>query len=412
MTEIHAGATGDAQTPPPDFPMPRDARCPLAPPPKLLTLMDSSPLVRVRVWDGSHPWLVTRHADQRALLGDPRVSSDASLPGFPHQSPGVREAVSRRRTFLNMDGPDHVRARRMIAGAFTTKRVETLRPAIQKVVDDVLDQMLLRPQPVDLVSELALPVSSLVICRLLGVPYGDHRFFERNSGIRASRTASAAEVRDANASLIDYLERQLDAKSTDPTEDLLSTLAIHVGNGAMELHLAAETALLLLASGHETTAAMISLGVLAMLDHPDQLALLGTTPDPALVASTVEELLRYLSVTQVGRRRVATADIAVAGQTIPVGDGIILPTSTANWDPELFPNPAQLNIQANPGPHLAFGFGPHQCVGQTLARVELQVVYETLFRRLPNLSLATSLDRLRFTDDSFVYSPRSLPVAW
>jgi cytochrome P450 len=170
---------------------------------------------------------------------------------------------------------------------------------------------------------------------------------------------------------------------------------------------------LLLVAGHETTANMIALGTLALLEHPDQLARLRETDDPKLVASAVEELLRYLNITHGGRRRVALADIEISGQVIRAGDGLIMPTDIGNRDPEAFPDdPDRLQIDRDARRHVAFGFGVHQCLGQPLARMELQVVYGTLYRRIPTLRLAADLDEIPFKHDGFVYGVYELPVTW
>jgi cytochrome P450 len=169
---------------------------------------------------------------------------------------------------------------------------------------------------------------------------------------------------------------------------------------------------LMLLAGHETTANMIALGTLALLEHPDQLDLLRSTDDPALVASAVEELLRYLNITHNGRRRVATEDIEIAGEVIRAGEGIIMPNDIGNRDPSVFPDPDRLDLRRNPRRHVAFGFGVHQCLGQPLARMELQVVYGTLYRRIPTLRLAAPLEAVPFKHDGSVYGVYELPVTW
>ena len=169
---------------------------------------------------------------------------------------------------------------------------------------------------------------------------------------------------------------------------------------------------LMLIAGHETTANMIALGTLALLQNPDQLALLRNGGDPKLVAGAVEELLRYLNITHNGRRRVALADIEIAGEVIRAGEGLIMANDIANRDPAVFPDPDRLDIQRDARRHVAFGFGVHQCLGQPLARMELQVVYSTLYRRIPTLRLATSVDQIPFKHDGAVYGVYELPVTF
>src|SRR5258705_8482645 len=291
----------------PEYPMPRSAGCPFDPPPALRALQAQAPITKVRLWDGSTPWLVTRYADQRALLADPRISSDSRLPGFPHPSAGSRARFREQEpTFLNMDDPEHARLRRMATAPFTIKRVEALRPAIQRIVDDLIDQMLAGPTRVDLVQAFALPIPSLVICHLLAVPYTDHNLFQRTSKLLINWNTPPEVAQQAQDTLHDYLDRLITDKLTHPTDDLLSRLAVEqVSTGALTQRELAVMARLLLSAGHETTANMIALGTLALLQHPDQLAALRATTEPALISSTVEELLRYLTIVHTGRRRAA-----------------------------------------------------------------------------------------------------------
>jgi cytochrome P450 len=379
------------------------------------------PLVRVRLWDGSTPWLVTGHDAHRAVLSDPRVSVDPFQPGAPKLSPGEAAATehllkqNKRSTgtsFIMLDDPEHARLRRMATSAFTIKRVEAIRRPTQRIVDDVLDRLLDGPRPTDLVEAFALPVPSLVISELLGVPYDDHDFFQSNSKALINRDTPAEERRAAQQRLADYLDGLLGEKLAHPREDLLSGLAGRVKAGELSREEATEMGVLMLFAGHETTANMITLGTLALLRHPDQLALLRDSEDPRLIAGAVDELLRYLTITHGGLRRVALEDIEIAGQVIRAGEGIIPLNETANRDPSVFPDPDRLDLTRDARRHVTFGFGVHQCLGQPLARMELQVVYPTLLRRIPTLALATELDRIPFKHDGFVYGAYELPVTW
>jgi cytochrome P450 len=397
----------------PEFPMARAAGCPFDPPPALRSIQAQTAITKVRLWDGSTPWLVTRYAEQRALLTDPRISADTTHPGYPHASPAQRARRAQARTFISMDNPEHGRLRRMVTAAFTVKRVEALRPAVQRIVDDLIDQMLARPRPVDLVQMFALPVPSLVICELLGVPYGDHEFFQQTSKILISRASTPQAAQNAQQQLICYLEDLTSEKLARPGEDLLSRLAVQrVATGALSRHDVAVMGQLLLVAGHETTANMIALGTLALLEHPDQLAELRDSTDPALVAGAVEELLRYLHIVHSGRRRVALEDIDINGTTVRAGDGVILANDVANRDEDVFPEADRLNIHRDARRHVAFGFGVHQCLGQSLARLELQVVFSTLYHRIPTLRLAVDLDQVPFKHDALVYGVYELPVSW
>jgi cytochrome P450 len=289
--------------------MARASGCPFDPPPGLRTL---APVSRVRLWDGSTPWLVTRHAGVRAILADSRVSADTRRAGYPHSSAGARARRTQAPSFIGMDDPDHARLRRMVTGTFAIRRVDALRPSIQRIVDEHIDALLAGPRPVDLVQAFALPVPSLVICQLLGVPYAEHDFFQRRARVLVSRDEPVERVLAAHGELTEYLDRVIADKLAEPAEDLLSKLATeHVAAGELSRREAALMAVLLLIAGHETTANMIALGTLALLEHPEQLAALRDTEDPALIAGAVEELLRYLSIvhTGYGTPRVALQDI-------------------------------------------------------------------------------------------------------
>jgi cytochrome P450 len=333
MTSGYAGATDGAAGHIPDFPMVRASGCPFDPPPALRALQAQAPISKVRLWDGSTPWLVTRYSDQRALLADRRVSRDTALPCFPHASAGLRAQGAEARTFVCMDDPEHARLRRIVTARFAIKRVEAVRPAIQRVVETLIDEMLAGPKPVDLVHAFALPVPSWVICQLLGVPYADHDFFHRSAGTMLSRDASVDEQLAAQRELIDYLAGLAAGKLAKPADDLLSWLVLEqVKTGAISIHDVAAMGTLLLVAGHDTTTNMIALGTLALLRHPDQLAALRRTDDPALIADAVEELLRYLTIVHIGLRRVALADVEIGGQVIHAGEGVIFPTNVANRD--------------------------------------------------------------------------------
>ncbi|MER6492860.1 cytochrome P450 [Streptomyces griseorubiginosus] len=410
MADTLAGLVPEAPDSPPEFPMPREARCPFDPPPALKDLQAQTPLTKVRLWDGSEPWLVTRYADQRAILGDLRVSADPDSPGYPTKA--SPEGGEGKLSFIMMDDPEHARLRRMVTAPFAVKKVEALRPAVQRIVDDLIDGMLSRPGPVDLVEEFALPIPSLVICELLGVPYDDHAMFQENTKTMVRTTATPEQRGVATREMAGYLAGQIAQRLAEPKDDLLSSIAGRVTAGEIDHQQATEMALLLLIAGHETTANMIALGTLALLQNPDQLALLRESDDPKFVAGAVEELLRYLHITHLGRRRAVTEDIEVAGQVVMAGDGVIMANEIANRDPEVFPDPDRLDLTRDARRHVAFGFGVHQCLGQPLARMELQVVYGTLYRRIPTLKLACALEDVKFKNDAFIYGVHELPVFW
>ena len=398
----------------PEYPMERSGRCPFAPPPEVMELAAAAPLSRVRIWDGSRPWLITGYGEARALFADSRVSVDDRKPGFPHWNEHMLATVDKRpRSVFTADAEEHTFYRRMLSKPFTFKRVEALRPAIQKITDGAIDKILAGPKPAELVTALALPVPTEVICEMLGVPYEDHGFFQEHANVGLARYAKPEDSMKGAMSLARYLSNLVETKMENPAEDAVSDIAERVTAGEISVKEAAQLASGLLIAGHETTANMIGIGVLALLENPDQLAFLRDTDDPKAVANAVEELLRYLSIIQNGQRRVATEDIEIGGQTIKAGEGIIIDLSPANWDAAAFPDPERLDLRRpDADKNLAFGYGRHQCVGQQLARAELQIVFATLLRRIPTLALAAPLEEIPFKNDKLAYGVYELPVTW
>ncbi|MGW1785645.1 cytochrome P450 [Streptomyces sp. NPDC002143] len=395
------------------YPMARATGCPFDPPPALTTPESQERMRKVRLWDGSSVWLVTKYSHVRMLFADKRVSHDTAHPSYPHESAGFKERAQQGKSFVNMDSPEHQRLRRMVTAPFASRRVESLRPQIQEMVDGLIDAMLAGPSPTDLVESFALPVPSLMICLLLGVPVEQQKFFQDTARIIISTDSPPDVVNSAQGALLDYLEGLTVEKMTRPGNDLLSDVAVkHVATGSITAREAAITARLLLVGGHETTANMIALGTLALLQNPEQLAVLRDTDDPVLISSAVEEMLRYLTIAHIAPRRFAMEDIEVDGVMIHAGDGLALSLDAANRSPEEFPDPQSLDLLRDARKHVAFGFGPHQCLGQPLARVELQVVYGTLYRRIPTLRLAIDPDLIDFKDEGIIYGVRSLPVTW
>ncbi len=396
------------------YPMPRAQGCPFDPPAELGRRRAEEPISRVHIWDGSTPWLVTGYEHQRAVLADQRFSANPDHPGYPYTTASVKARRQGNPTFITMDNPEHDRYRRMFTRDFMIKRVEALRPHIQSIVDGLIDDMVAQGPTADLVQALALPVPSLVICELLGVPYADHEFFQQRTRLMVARDADPAASVAATGELAEYLTELIRRKDADPTDDLLSRLVLdQVRPGNISVKQAANAALLLLVAGHETTANMIALGTLALLRNPEQLALVRDTEDSKVIANAVEEMLRYLTIVHNGRRRVALEDVEVGGQLIRAGEGVILTNDSGNRDPGAFAgDPDQLDVLRDARHHVAFGYGIHQCLGQPLARVELQVVYGTLYRRLPKLALAVPFEDVRFKDDMIVYGVHALPVTW
>ncbi|MEU8926704.1 cytochrome P450 [Kitasatospora sp. NPDC048545] len=386
---------------------------PLAPPPALSVMRQSEPVCPVRLWDGSSAWLVTRHADVRSVLADSRVSADPRSAGYPFLSAGRAAAPDGRGSFNHLDPPEHDRFRRMLSGEFTVQRIAGLRPAVQRAVDTSIDAMIAGGTQADLIQALALPVPSSVICALLGVPYEDHAFFETRTAYRMDLNAAPSLVRAANREIMEYLDRLVAEKSRKPGDDLVSRLIQRHGLSAdLEHDDLVDIVRLLLVNGYETTANMIGLGVLAILRNPEQAAVLRRNPPPETVERTVEEVLRHQTIVHIAPTRAVLEELTIGGITMRPGDGVITALGSANRDETVFSDPDTLDVSREARGHLAFGHGIHHCLGHTLARLELQIVFGTLFRRLPSLRLGMPFEDVRFKEDMGLYGVHRLDVAW
>ncbi|MFI8993161.1 cytochrome P450 [Streptomyces sp. NPDC053542] len=389
--------------------------CPFDPPAELGRMRIEEPIKKISLPDGSWAWLVTRYADIRAILGDTRFSSDTTTPGYP-LSGMTGGANQENRGFIRMDPPEHTRLRRMVTREFMVKKVEALRPEIQRITDELCDAMqtakLNGADSVDLVEALALPVPSIVIGLLLGVPYEDHEIFQGLTGKLLSRTIPQEEADAARKELRAYLDGLVTAKAADPGDDILSRLIVEQQRtGEIDHDEVIGFAALLLVAGHETTANMIGLSALSMMGEPKTAQQL--REDPSLIRGAVEELLRFHSIIRNGPRRAATEDIEIGGQLIRAGEGVVVAVPSANRDPETFEDPDQLDVcRPNAQHHVAFGYGIHQCLGQALARVELQVVLGTLLRRFPTMRPAVPIEDIPFRTDMAIYGCHELPVTW
>jgi cytochrome P450 len=398
----------------PSFPMAR--ACPMHPPTEYAPLRSRCPISRVTMPDGQQAWLITKYEHARALLVDRRVSSDRTHPAYPLVSNVDRKLLQNqiyltRLSLIGMDPPTHTAQRQMVITEFSVRSVHAMRPQIKQIVDECVDDMLACGRPVDLVQKLSLAVASQVICELLGVPYADRAVFQERTKVLNRRASTLQQSMAAANELYTYLDALVTAKEAAPGDDLLGRLIVkNRKTDTLDHGAVVGMATLLLQAGHETTANMISLGTVALLEHPTQLAELRA--DPELVPQAVEELLRYFSISDAATARVAIEDIEIGGETIRAGEGIVVAGMAANWDDGVFAEPERLDIHRSARHHLAFGFGMHQCLGQNLARLELEIVFETVFRRIPDLRLAVPAAELPYKDDAFIYGLYEVPVTW
>jgi pentalenic acid synthase len=390
---------------------PSDRTCPYQLPEQYSRLRDAEGSLRkVTLYDGRPAWVVTKHETARALLADPRLSSDRTHADFPATSPRLRSFQDRRPAFISLDPPEHGAKRRMLISEFTVKRVKGMRPDIEQIVHGFIDDLLAAGPPADLVSRFALPVPSMVICQLLGVPYEDHEFFQ-DASRRLVQSTNAADASAARDDLAGYLDGLITTAQAEPGPGLLASLvADQLAHGEIDHEELVSTALLLLVAGHETTASMTSLSVITLLEHPDQHAALRA--DPGLIPGAVEELLRYLAIADIAGGRFAKADIEIDGQLIKAGDGVIVTNSIANRDGSVFDEPDTFDVHRSARHHIAFGYGVHQCLGQNLARLELQVILAALLDRIPTLRLAVPVQRLTPRPGTTIQGVNELPVTW
>ncbi|MFE0674064.1 cytochrome P450 [Streptomyces sp. NPDC058867] len=394
---------------PRDFPIQRG--CPFAAPAEYDTLRTHDPVARVTLPTKREAWVVTRYDDVRELLSDPRVSADIRRPNFPALGEGEQEAGAKFRPFIRTDAPEHTKYRRMLLPVFTVRRVREMRPAVQARVDEILDGVLADGGPVEFVSAYANAVSTSVICELLGIPRENLEFFRDVTRISGSRHSTADQVSEALGGLFRLLAGLVAERREEPREDLISKLVTdHLVTGNVTVEQLLSTLGITINAGRETTTSMIALSTLLLLEQPELMEEL--RGDPSLMPAAVDELLRVLSVADSIPLRVAAEDIDLSGRTIPADDGVIALLAGANHDPEQFADPGRVDFHRTDNHHVAFGYGVHQCVGQHLARLELEVALETLVRRVPTLRLAGGPDDVVVKHDSATFGLEALRVTW
>ncbi|MEV4434419.1 cytochrome P450 [Streptomyces sp. NPDC049585] len=383
-----------------DFPLRRPGEA--FPPPRYADYRSRDGLVVSYLPNGNKCWLVTRHEDVRAVLTDPRISSNPQHAGFPNisETMGVPKQEQIPGWFVGLDSPEHDRFRKALIPEFTVRRVRAMRPAIERTVDGLIDELLAAGNSADLVADFALPVPSLVISALLGVPAADRDFFESRTRTLVAIRSSTDQQRDtATKELLRYINRLVDIKSKWPGDDLVSRL---LATGSIAPHEMSGVLLLLLIAGHETTANNIALGVMTLLLNPQWIG------DDRVV----EETLRFHSVADLVSLRVAVQDVEIAGQLIRAGEGIVPLVAAANHDASAFECPHRFDPARSSRHHVAFGYGVHQCLGQNLVRVEMEIAYRRLFERIPTLELAVPTQELAFKHDVVLFGLHEMPVRW
>ncbi len=385
--------------------------------PQYARLRAESPSRRTRLPDGRVAWLVARYEDVALALKDPRFAKDR------RRVEGHRRAAWFERlleplvkslsvNMLDLDGADHTRLRNLVHKAFTPRLVDQLRDRIQRLADGLLDSAA-RGGQFNLVSDDALPIPATVIADLLGVPATDRDRFHRWSSRLVSVTSGPDFVLALPAALLfmRYLRRLFAVRRAEPREDLISALLqAHEAGDHLSSDELMSMMFLLLVAGHETTVNLIASGTLALLERPDELARLRREPDLLASGAAVEELLRFTSPVQIATERYAVEDVQLSGTTIPRGSMVLALLASANHDDAQFAEPERLDLRRAPNPHLAFGQGAHYCLGAPLARLEAQIAFSTLLRRLPEFRLSISPTEVRWRRGLFLRGPRALPV--
>ncbi|MCK1794587.1 cytochrome P450 [Streptomyces sp. XM4193] len=393
-----------------DWPLART--CPMSVPPELAELRDEPPCA-VRIPEGAvgsrRAWLLTRHADVRMALMDPRMSADEGLPGAPVRiqlPPGERPS-----SFLRMDAPDHGRLRTLVTSDFTARRVRAYQPGIEELVDQLLDGLAGRDKPADLCENFTTQLPTQVIARVLGVPREESERFVRLTRITIGQGDPAASWA-AYQELTAFLTELTLAKQSDPADDIISRLASqHVASGRITVKEAVGIALLVLVAGHETTTNQLALSTLNLL-LDEELKRQVLADDGKLLPAFIEESMRYWSISQDAIVRLCLEDMEVSGVRISKGDAVVISIPAANWDENVFPDAGRIDVHRDTGEHLQWGIGPHFCLGAPLARLEIELAIRSLFARFPDLRLACDREELPFRHETVFYGLHSLPVTW
>ncbi|ASO19474.1 cytochrome P450 [Actinoalloteichus hoggarensis] len=376
------------------------------PHPAYQELRVEGPVRRMVIPEGEATWIVTRYDEARAALADPALQKSPPAAAVGRFKDDVYFSQDLSANLLQSDQPEHTRLRKLVTKAFTSRRVAELRPRVEQIADELLDEMAGRTE-VDLLDAFAFPLPMTVICEFLGVPGEDRDDFRRWSNLLLD--VDSEETGPASASMAAYLMRLIAAKREAPADDLLTALiqARDDEDRLSERELVGMVFVLLVA-GHETTVNLIGNGVHALLRHPDQLAALKA--DPGLLPGAVEEFLRFDGPIHLATMRWASTDMTLYGARVSAGDPVLVSLLSANRDPDRFEEPDRLDVTRAPGGHLAFGHGIHFCLGAPLARMEGEIAFGRLLARFPDLSLAAEPETLRWRHSTLIHGLETLPV--
>lgn len=392
----------------PTFPFEADAA--LEPPAEWAEFRAKCPVAKVALASGDEASLITRYDDVKRVLSDPRFTQPSpsdNAARIADTESGELAAV------IPLHGEAHLKWRRMIGKWFTAKRMNALRPGMEAMAEQLIDEMVTKGAPADLKAGVAFPLPVRVICDMLGVPDTDWERFAHWSDVMLTMTRyTQAEFDVAQGEFVRYMGGHIAAKRAEPGEDILSALITDTdadGESWSDALLTA-TGIALLIAGHETTANMIAKMVAMLLaDRSRWESLLA---DRSLVRTAVEESLRMDANAGVGMTRYITEEFTVGDTVLPPGTTAMCSMAAANRDERAFENSGEMDLHRSPNPHLAFGAGAHSCLGQPLARTELQVALDVLLRKLPSLELAVPAEELRRVEGLAVGGLRELPVRW
>ncbi|MGV9601621.1 cytochrome P450 [Streptosporangium sandarakinum] len=395
-----------------NYPIPTDAA--LEPPAEWAELRGRCPVAPVRLPSGDRATLLTRYEDVKRVLADPRFTRRLTAPDAARLSAEGGGVFSSEMAQIIPDGgEEHLRWRRLVIRWFTARRMAALRPAMTRIAEDLVDDMIKRGAPGDLKASLGFPLPVYVICDMLGVPAADRDRFSYWSDTMLNLTRyDGAEIAAAQGEFFQYMSDHVAAKRAEPGDDLLSELIAAGGpeDGGLSDVQIVVTGIALLVAGHETTANMIGKMVSMLLADRSRWERL--LADPSLIRTAVEESLRLDANAGFGLPRYLNEEAEVGGAVLPRGTTVVCSMAAANRDEDAFGAAAEMDLTRSPNQHLAFGSGSHSCLGQALARTELQVVLEVLLRRLPDLELAVPAAELERVEGLAVGGLRTVPVRW